>query len=377
MTAHKMTKKEIARVVKIAILVGMICFFFPFVLVSCEGEEIARSSGVEMMIKTSFSDDYDFDEDDQPNWILWGAFGLGIAGLVLAIRAGEEASYNLIPAGEATAGGAALLLIFSMTFRRYYGLDDYGDSISVSYEWGWALALISYIVASITALFSNFLVLGLKEDSAGRRLLREEGSYTRYGGTESKGDILYAAESGLRSVGDKLKQTFDSRIGGSVTVCVCGAKLLPDAKFCAACGREVAEVKKDVCSCGAKLVPGAKFCVACGREITEAEENDYVARASYPPSSRIRVSSTVGSGNGGTAPSSAFKRPTSIGGPSLDRRAKAEDAAAARIVRAETVEDEELDAICPKEESQSEPIAEAESWKEEIKSENEKEEVTI
>lgn len=140
--------------IKVAILIGMVCFLFPFVLVRCDGEEELDMSGIEMMIKYSFDGDTDF-EDEAPNYYLWIAFGLGIAGMVLAFRAKEENNHDLTPVGATMAGGAAFLLFFRLSFMHFYALDEYGDSISVEYKWGWVLALLAYIAASAMAFLSK------------------------------------------------------------------------------------------------------------------------------------------------------------------------------------------------------------------------------
>ena len=54
-------------------------------------------------------------------------------------------------------------------------------------------------------------------------------------------------------------------------VCVCGARLDKDAKFCAACGREVPVMTpaKNVCrNCGTELEQDSLFCPKCGQKVT-------------------------------------------------------------------------------------------------------------
>lgn len=54
-------------------------------------------------------------------------------------------------------------------------------------------------------------------------------------------------------------------------VCVCGAKLDKDAKFCAVCGRSISEMapSKKVCQyCGTELEPDSLFCPKCGQKVT-------------------------------------------------------------------------------------------------------------
>jgi len=54
-------------------------------------------------------------------------------------------------------------------------------------------------------------------------------------------------------------------------VCVCGAPLDPNAKFCMACGTPVPKPQGGFCAnCGAALAPGAKFCMECGTKVAQS-----------------------------------------------------------------------------------------------------------
>lgn len=56
-------------------------------------------------------------------------------------------------------------------------------------------------------------------------------------------------------------------------VCLCGAKLNKNDKFCSACGRKVAEKTSNICNkCGAILEPDSMFCAECGAKVEAIQE---------------------------------------------------------------------------------------------------------
>lgn len=55
---------------------------------------------------------------------------------------------------------------------------------------------------------------------------------------------------------------------GGVDCASCGASNTPDARFCAACGGQLAQPTAAACArCDAGLPAGAKFCAACGAAV--------------------------------------------------------------------------------------------------------------
>lgn len=308
---------SLKRAIKITILVGMICFFFPFVLVSCSGGGEADMTGVEMMINTSFDDDVDFDEDDPPNYYLWIAFGLGVAGLILAFSAKQENNHNLIPTGATMAGGAVFLLLFRSTFEQFYGLDEYGGGVSIEYKWGWVLALIAYVTASVASFLSRSIT--------------------------GENEIVTSDSDNRKTKDSEQKTPSKDRKANSDWKCPkCGKSNKYSNNFCIYCatprpeklGSDLREKEESVlttkpvervnlCPCGAKLKPGARFCVACGRAIELADEESISSADSKAPESaaksavRIRMASSfnttgldVSTIAGSSASlSSAFKKP--------------------------------------------------------------------
>ena len=141
------SRKTVLFVVKIALVVAMACFFLPFVMVSCAGQEV-NFSGVELMTKMSANEDIrDALEDCMPNFFLMGALAAAIVGLIAA-RPGKAAL-----GGGASAAGAVLLLVFRMTFESFYDT----EGLDYSIRWGWGLCLAAMLAAAAAAFYAGFM----------------------------------------------------------------------------------------------------------------------------------------------------------------------------------------------------------------------------
>ena len=68
-------------ITKLLLLVGLVSFFFPFVMVSCSSEHV-EASGFELMTTISTHEEIEFDSDeDTPNLYLAVAFVCGLLAL--------------------------------------------------------------------------------------------------------------------------------------------------------------------------------------------------------------------------------------------------------------------------------------------------------
>lgn len=135
------------------LLVAMVCFFFPFVMVSCSGEQV-EATGMELMTAIATRETADFSEGESPNFYLVIAFACGLAGLFTVWRAQTQDKKMLITGGFA-AGGAAGLLLFRATFWDRYGLSMYADAVTVEFRWGWIVSLAAYLCAAGTAFYTQ------------------------------------------------------------------------------------------------------------------------------------------------------------------------------------------------------------------------------
>lgn len=133
-------------VTKLLLVVGMVCFVFPFVMVSCSGESV-KATGVELMTCISFDDEKKFSEDDTPDGYLLAAFSLGVIGLGCAAMT-KNGDQKMVISGCCATAGAISLILFRTTFWERNGLTGYEGRVTVEFLWGWTLSLISYIGAA-------------------------------------------------------------------------------------------------------------------------------------------------------------------------------------------------------------------------------------
>ena len=98
--------------------------------------------------------DRESDDGDAPNYYLIIAFGLGIAGFVLAHKSSSE-NQKLFGAGGCSVGAALFLLIFRFGFLRFYDLAEFEQYITVEYRAGWILALAAFAGAAACAFVAQ------------------------------------------------------------------------------------------------------------------------------------------------------------------------------------------------------------------------------
>ena len=136
------------------LLIGMICFIFPFVMVSCSGEHV-KASGFELMTAYSFQEDMEFEEEDTPNIYLLTAFALGLVGLFLGESAGKK-DKKMLASGASAFIGAFFLILFRSDFWKYYQIEGYRGMVTIEFQWGWYFSLITYISSGICAFLAYY-----------------------------------------------------------------------------------------------------------------------------------------------------------------------------------------------------------------------------
>lgn len=71
-------------------------------------------------------------------------------------------------------------------------------------------------------------------------------------------------------IGKAAKASENRKIVSKSSVCLCGAKLNKNDKFCPVCGRKVTDTVPKTCkSCGAVLEPDSRFCPDCGAVVED------------------------------------------------------------------------------------------------------------
>ena len=161
--------KKIKTTAKLLLLIGLICFFGPFVMISCDGES-ETYSGMEMMTTITYeslngSDDFDRRsiQDESPNYYLIAAFVLGIASLIIICNVTSEKTISEkskleLTSGACTVGGTISLYLFKSTFWDFYDeqLDGARQYIDVEFKWGYTLSFLMFICAAICIFIAYY-----------------------------------------------------------------------------------------------------------------------------------------------------------------------------------------------------------------------------
>lgn len=141
-------------ITKLLLLIGMVAFFFPFVMVSCSGESM-ELSGFELMTSISLRDEMENEEEgEDPNPYLAVAFICGAIafGATWFVRGSKE--YDLLVPCAFSAVGAVFLIIFRLTFWEFYELTEFKGRVDLRFRWGWILSIISYAGSAALALLA-------------------------------------------------------------------------------------------------------------------------------------------------------------------------------------------------------------------------------
>ena len=136
-------------IAKMLLLVAILCFFLPFVAVSCQGQS-ADMSGFDAMLGDTFNED---SELDLPvNIFLLIAFVLGVINLFTSFEKKKNKAYA--NAGFSALGAAVMLLICRFSLWSYYDLNDNARyMLDFDFRYGWWLSLLSFIGSGLCFLY--------------------------------------------------------------------------------------------------------------------------------------------------------------------------------------------------------------------------------
>ena len=145
-------------IAKIAILLAMISFFFPFVTVSCSGggKNLEETySGFELITTAGSDDDELLDEsgdDGKTNIWLIGGFVAAAAGLVVLCLKKKPSI-----GAACSAVGIACLWLFNLTFKSYYDIKgtEFEQYINLDFRWGLSLCRLLLFAAIICCLLAH------------------------------------------------------------------------------------------------------------------------------------------------------------------------------------------------------------------------------
>ncbi len=138
--AAKKVKKPIW--IRVALILVIVCFFFPFCTVSC-GSETIEASGFEAMIGSS--------EDD----IAANAFliiSILLIGLALVVSFASDSHNTPVAIAIISAVAAFFLFLFRVTLLSYYELMEHKAYVTVQTEWGWWACLLLLIAAVVLSV---------------------------------------------------------------------------------------------------------------------------------------------------------------------------------------------------------------------------------
>ncbi len=146
---------------KLGLVLTLLCFFLPFVTVSCtgSGKQLSETyNGFELMTTIGSGNDEllqqrtDSDSSAKPNIFALGAFGCAVGALVVLYRGKKSKT-----AGIVSACGAGCLFLLSATFRPYYGLNDKDikSYITVSSRFGLVFAMLLFLTVMVICLIDK------------------------------------------------------------------------------------------------------------------------------------------------------------------------------------------------------------------------------
>lgn len=141
-----LNNKSIMKIVpKILVLIGLICFFFPFMSVSCAGEK-RNITGTDMIFgdKDTSEDVKEMSDDDDDNGSLFNIFVLiaGVCGVVALVKT------------KAGIASAVSLIIFRLSAKSYFTigdqkLKDLEDYLKIDFGAALWIAIIVFTIAFV------------------------------------------------------------------------------------------------------------------------------------------------------------------------------------------------------------------------------------
>ncbi|MCD8223948.1 MAG: zinc ribbon domain-containing protein [Clostridiales bacterium] len=140
---------------RIAILIGLLCFFCPFALVSCSNTTVIEGTGMEYML--AIIDVEEFSSDAVPlNGYLLVAFAAGIIGLLCTFI--SDGKNRFIIPGILTVVAMIGLILFRTTFVGFYGLEDHDKyGITVSFLWGWTCSTVAFGISVVCCVVRQMI----------------------------------------------------------------------------------------------------------------------------------------------------------------------------------------------------------------------------
>lgn len=139
----------------------IICFFLPFMDISCNGQKIISFTGIQMVTGVTIKQPNVFGEGSErqkvdPEPLVIIAFSSAIVGLLLSFIKNRKSS--LLPAISAAIGTVALLMLKSK-------IDNYVLEVGRVLEVRYVYSFWATLILLITAVFLNIYVFSGNDDT--------------------------------------------------------------------------------------------------------------------------------------------------------------------------------------------------------------------
>lgn len=133
----------------------VLCFFLPFVTVSCENQQIASVSGIQLVTGTSIENQYTGDKEEIPaDTKVIVAFACAVAGIIIGFQKGKIK--NGLSAILGAIGFIALIL-FRVGFDTRVA--ERGDGmLKAQFESGLWITMVLFIIATIAHVIPRYMV---------------------------------------------------------------------------------------------------------------------------------------------------------------------------------------------------------------------------
>lgn len=135
-------------------IIVLVCFFLPWINVSCQGQKVASFSGMQLVTGTTIEEPALFGNSQkkkvsgEPLAVI--AFIAVLAGFGLSFRKGGKAP--ICPTAAGIIGAILLLMLKSKVDKDIF--HQTGGMLQTNYDAGYYLALISFIIAAGTSAYS-------------------------------------------------------------------------------------------------------------------------------------------------------------------------------------------------------------------------------
>ena len=146
-----MDASKLKTIIRILAIVGLVSFLFPFIVNTVVGEDVTRVSGIKVMTRF-ISDGGNLEGYNLASFILFWTFISGVMAVIASWfkDCGQKKKQLCL---QATALCAVGMFVFCFMVTKTHNELDYFDVITLSFGFGWWIAVITYIGASAALVY--------------------------------------------------------------------------------------------------------------------------------------------------------------------------------------------------------------------------------